>query len=701
MERKRHARPAVWPVVLLALVCALVGAVPSSQAASASGPGNVDLKKAVNFAIDRQAMLDQRGAWAGVTNDQNLPPDFPGFTDAALYPSRPDLARARELARWRPGDPMRPAVMYTCNTGPCIPTAQIVQTNLAAIGLDVQIQAFPRAVQFTKAGTRGEPFDLTLEGWHIDYYDPYDFLFLLDGGTIRPANNVNFSYYDDADYNRRLVEAQALSGQERIAALGALDVQVASTTAPRATFMTDYDREFFSERIGCHLRHGPTGTTSLASLCLRSNPTPADKVLRWQLDTDIDYVDPALAYYVISWQIEHATCARLVNYPDAAGDAGRQLAPEIAEAVPTVAPDGRTYTFTLRNDYFFSPPSNAQVTPAHFKYALERLLTPAMASPGQSFFRDIVGAEDIVAGRATSLSGVTVEGNTLRIALVRPAPDFLARLAMPFACPLPLGVPVNPDGIAAPVPSAGPYYLESWVPRTSIRLVRNPNYHGPRPSFFDALEVSIGLPLATIRLNVESGAADYGPVPPVAHAELAAKYGPGSPAAVAGRQQWFANPSAAIRYLALNHDRPLFGGPPPPSPPPPAPPAPPASPPPPRRTATARLAAGTIKVTRTGVAPIRIKCVGAVCRGTVVLVAPAGTRGLTVRKPVKLGQASFSIARGRTKAVPVRLTARARKAVRRVARLKAQAVITLRQSSGRRTVKRWRIVLRSAATRRR
>jgi len=55
--------------------------------------------------------------------------------------------------------------------------------NLAAIGLDVEIQSFPRAIQFTKTGTRGEPFDITLEGWHIDYYDPYEFLFQFDGNT--------------------------------------------------------------------------------------------------------------------------------------------------------------------------------------------------------------------------------------------------------------------------------------------------------------------------------------------------------------------------------------------------------------------------------------------------------------------------------------------------------------------------------------
>jgi ABC-type transport system substrate-binding protein len=642
-------------------------------------------------------MLAQRGAHAGVVNDQYLPPGFPGFVDAALYPPRPDVARAQQLAGWRPGDPRRQAVLYTCNTGPCIPIAQIVQANLGAIGLDVQIQSFPRAVQFTKTGTRGEPFDLTLEGWHVDYYDPYDFLFLLDGGTIRAANNVNFSYYDDPDFNRRLAEAHALTGQTRLDAFGALDVHVASTAAPLATYMTDFDREFFSTRIGCHLFNGATGLVSLTALCLRPNPTPDDRIFKWQLDTDIDYVDPALAYYVISWQIERATCARLLDYPDAAGEAGKRLAPQIAAGLPTVSPDGLTYTFALRTDYSFSPPSNAPVTPAHFKYALERVLSLRMASPGQAFFTDIVGAADVIEGRTTDLRGVTVDGNTLRISLVRPAGDFLARLAMPFTCPLPLDVPINPDGIVAPVPSAGPYYIASWEPRRSIRLSRNPNHPGPRP-LFDTIDVGIGLPLATIRLMVESGQADYGPVPPAAHAELAQNYGPSSPAAAAGHQQWFANPSAAIRYLALNHDRPLFGT--PPSPPvTPAPVIPPPSLPPRPRPppASAGIVSGSVIVSAKGVAPIRIRCRGAACRGTVALYAPAASlRVLTARKPVKVGQSRFSIPRGKTKVVRVRLVKRALNVVRRMGRLKVQAVVRIRQANGRTTVKRASLILRRA-----
>jgi len=65
------------------------------------------------------------------------------------------------------------------------------------------------------------------------------------------------------------------------------------------------------------------------------------------------------------------------------------------------------------------------------------------------------------------------------------------------------------------------------------------------------------------------------------------------------------------------------------------------------------------------------------------------------RKPVKLGQARFSIARGKTQIVRVRLSARGLKALKRAKRLKAQVVITLAQSNGRTNVKRSAIALRA------
>ena len=159
-------------------------------------------------------------------------------------------------------------MFYTCSTGPCLPIAQIVQANLRQIGLNMDIKPFPRAVQFSKTGTRGEPFDLTLEGWHMDYFDPYDFIFLLDGTTIRPANNVNFSYFNSSAYNRKVAAASALVGQARYRAFGNLDIDLARNAAPLATFISDNSRLLFSKRTRNFFAH-PVYEVDLAAIAVQ------------------------------------------------------------------------------------------------------------------------------------------------------------------------------------------------------------------------------------------------------------------------------------------------------------------------------------------------------------------------------------------------------------------------------------------------
>jgi len=279
--------------------------------------------------------------------------------------------------------------------------------------------------------------------------------------------------------------------------------------------------------------------------------------LRVSLNTDLDYVDPALAYYTVSWSIEYATCSNLMNYPDAPAPRGSRLTPEVAQGFPKISKDGKTYTFTLKKTYKFS--NGAKVTAANYAAAINRNLNPKMASPAQPFIEDILGAKAVIDGGATKASGVKVlSPYKLRIRLTKRAPDLLSRLAMPFFCAIPANLPINPDGISAPVVGSGPYYIAKWEPKRSITVLRNRFYKGPRPHNVNAVEYDIGLPLTTIRLNIENNTSDYpgDGLPPAAFAELGQKYGvrKGSPG------QFFVNPSAAFRYLAMNHDRPLFGG---------------------------------------------------------------------------------------------------------------------------------------------
>jgi peptide/nickel transport system substrate-binding protein len=186
-------------------------------------------------------------------------------------------------------------------------------------------------------------------------------------------------------------------------------------------------------------------------------------VFRYSLDADIDYVDPALAYYMPTWEIEYATCSMLVNYPDAPAPRGSRLVPEVAQGFPQVSKDGTVYTFRLKQTYRFS--NGKPITAASFAAAINRNLNRRMASPAQPFLEDVVGSRAVSNGKAVKASGVEVLSRyRLRITLTKRAPDLLARLAMPFFCAIPPKLPINPDGIMAPVVGSGPYYIAEWQP---------------------------------------------------------------------------------------------------------------------------------------------------------------------------------------------------------------------------------------------
>lgn len=286
--------------------------------------------------------------------------------------------------------------------------------------------------------------------------------------------------------------------------------------------------------------------------------TPPGEV-RLDSDIDLDSMDPALAYERLSWQLLYETCAKLVNYPDQAGRDGSRLVPEVAQALPARTTNGRTYTFTIRSGYRFSPPSDQPVTAQTFRSTIERTLNPRMHSPVADQLNDIVGVRAYRAGRAAHISGVTARSNTLTIRLLRPEPDLLSRLAEPFFCAVPPNTPVDPAGVRV-IPSAGPYQVASYVPGQGVTLTRNPNYHGARPRRPARIDLTVGVSQQQAVKQVEAGATDLlaGDVPPDAAPALSAKYGPNSPAAKAGRQQYFVTPLPALDFLALNTTRPLF-----------------------------------------------------------------------------------------------------------------------------------------------
>jgi peptide/nickel transport system substrate-binding protein len=210
----------------------------------------------------------QAGAFAGTPSDQYLSPGMPGYVDANIYPLGGDLVAAAALAASQGVTPATPVsiVLYTSTNGALPAIAAIIQQTLAQIGFNVTIQAFSRAEQIGHEGTRGEPFDMTTEGWLLDYNDPFDVInVLLDGRNIRPTNNNNVSYFNDPAFSARMDAAEQLTGQARYDAYASLEHDLVRA-APLVAYRTFNSRDYFSDRIGCQA-FGSFGM-SLGDLCI-------------------------------------------------------------------------------------------------------------------------------------------------------------------------------------------------------------------------------------------------------------------------------------------------------------------------------------------------------------------------------------------------------------------------------------------------
>jgi peptide/nickel transport system substrate-binding protein len=211
---------------------------------------NPKLRQAVNFAVDRRALLRERGPLAGLTTDQYLPASIPGFRDERIYPlGGPDLARARALAKGhtRSGK----AVLYVPASPLGLAQGQILQQNLRRIGITVEIKQFPGVLLFQKLATKGEPFDIGWIGWLANLPDP-DFLNdLFAGKSIGNPAAGNYSYFDSPLYNRRLEAASRLTGPARYRAYGKLDVDLARNAAPAVAYAYDSALTLVSKRTGC------------------------------------------------------------------------------------------------------------------------------------------------------------------------------------------------------------------------------------------------------------------------------------------------------------------------------------------------------------------------------------------------------------------------------------------------------------------
>jgi ABC-type transport system substrate-binding protein len=161
-------------------------------------------------------------------------------------------------------------------------------------------------------------------------------------------------------------------------------------------------------------------------------------------------------------------------------DLDLNVVPDLAESIQT-SPDGRTYTFTLRENAKFH--DGKTVTAQDVKWSLERATDPTTQSPvADTYLSDIVGVSEKLSSAATEISGVrVVDDRTIEITTDAPKSYFLAKLTYPTAFVLDReNVEGKGDDWLREPNGTGPFKLAQYDIGEVLRLQRHDEYHlGP------------------------------------------------------------------------------------------------------------------------------------------------------------------------------------------------------------------------------
>ncbi len=257
---------------------------------------------------------------------------------------------------------------------------------------------------------------------------------------------------------------------------------------------------------------------------------------------DVDHLDPSSSYTVVAYNLARTWTRQLVSYP-ASKDfkTATTPVPDVAEALPKVSGDGRTYTFTIRRGVLWNTTPARQVVAEDFVRGLKRLANPVQPSGGisyftqtidgmQEFFKAFQQAPKTAAGisafmQHNEIRGVrAIDPRTLEIRLTAPASDFLNIMALTFASPAPVEyeryVPDGPEFRQHTI-SLGPYRIEQYAAGRSILLVRNPSWKQEadplRHQHVDQIRITLGQDSTdVVQQQLEAGTSDLSwdlPVP--------------------------------------------------------------------------------------------------------------------------------------------------------------------------------------------
>jgi peptide/nickel transport system substrate-binding protein len=257
--------------------------------------------------------------------------------------------------------------------------------------------------------------------------------------------------------------------------------------------------------------------------------------------------DPQVNYTLQEWQLLVVSHDGLVGFARKGGKAGTKIVPDLAESIPKPTNGGKTWAFKLRSGIKFS--NGKTLTGNDVKATFERLFKIGNSPNAGSWYNVIQGADACIKTPKTcSLSqGIKVNGDTVTFNLTTADPEWLDKLAVPFAFILPASTPAK--NVNIPPPGTGPYKWVQYAPSTQMKLDRNTFFkewsaEAQPKGNPDTIIQKFGLTPEAQVTAVENNTADWMFDQPPADrlGELSSKYA----------SRVHVNPLTAVWYFAFN-----------------------------------------------------------------------------------------------------------------------------------------------------
>jgi peptide/nickel transport system substrate-binding protein len=213
---------------------------------------NVKVRQAVNYALDREALLRIWGGPSqGQVTTQILCSAMEAWKEVKNYPYTPDLEKAKALLTEAGVTlPIETTIRTISDVPVYVDLAQAIQAQLKEVGINVKIESAPNSVNGSVIQTRANKVPMALDGWTIDYADADNVIdTLLNGSRITDTNNQNRAIFNVPEINKMIDDMNSVTGPDRGAKWQAIDEKIMKEYAPWAPLFNPVHVDLLSQRV--------------------------------------------------------------------------------------------------------------------------------------------------------------------------------------------------------------------------------------------------------------------------------------------------------------------------------------------------------------------------------------------------------------------------------------------------------------------